>query len=399
MKELLNGTISSPLGFKSNAMHCGIKRKRPDVALIYSIVKAQAAGVFTANKVKAAPVIVDMQQLRGNTAQAIVVNSGNANCCTGKRGERDAWKVVEAAARCLDVSKADVLVASTGVIGKFLPKEAIIKALPELSAGLGFDKAQETAGAIMTTDKFSKQTAVEFEIKGKRVTVGAVAKGAGMICPDMATMLCFVTTDACISAKALKKALASAVDESFNCISVDGEMSTNDSVIILANGLAANELIKQGTPEWNNFTAALQYVCLKLAKMIVEDGEGATKIIQVMVEGAGTKKEACQAAARIANSLLVKTMIAGENPNWGRISACVGASGARFAENKLEIFLQKKVVYKNAMPALKTSETLIRLLKEKNINITVKLHNGTYSHTIWASDLTAEYVKINTEYN
>ncbi len=399
MKEIIDGAITSPLGFKTNALHCGIKKKKIDLALIYSVVKAQASGVFTSNKVKAAPVIVDRQQLRGNFSQAIIVNSGNANCCTGDRGKKDALKIIDSLAKQLDLPKKLILVASTGVIGKFLPKEKIINALPELVKGLGFDKAGQTAAAIMTTDTFAKQTAVEITIKNKRVTIGAVAKGAGMICPNMATMLCFITTDACISVPALKKALRIAADNSFNCITIDGEMSTNDSVLILANGLAGNPRIKENSREFYLFTEALENVCLKLAKMIVKDGEGAAKFIQVTVEGAKTKKEACRAASFIANSLLVKTMIAGENPNWGRIPASVGASGVSFKEDKLEVFLQKRAVYRNAKPALRDSKTLIPLLEKDNIDITVKLHNGNFKHTIWTCDLTMEYVKVNTEYN
>jgi N-acetylglutamate synthase (EC 2.3.1.1)/glutamate N-acetyltransferase (EC 2.3.1.35) len=308
MKELISGTISSPLGFKTNALRCGIKKsEKDDLALIYSIVPAKAAAVFTTNKVKAAPLIVGKEHLRNNRAQAIIANSGNANCCTGRRGIQDVNKVSALVARKLDIPAADVLVSSNVVIGKFLPVEKIIAAVPELVNGLAFDKAQRAARAIMTTDTFEKQLAVEIKCKGKPVTIAAVAKGAGMICPDMATMLCFITTDACISVAALKKALRSAVDASFNRISVDGEMSTNDTAIILANGLAENAGITESGSDFKQFVAGLTHVCVRLAKMMVEDGEGASRVMQITVEGAGTQNEAKRAAGKIANSLLVKT--------------------------------------------------------------------------------------------
>lgn len=399
IKKIKNGTICSPLGFKTNAINCGIKNDKLDLALIYSIVKAKAAGVFTANKVKAAPVLIDIFNLKNNTAQAIIVNSGNANCCTGKKGYADAQEVIDKVADTLEINKTDVLVASTGIIGRYLPKDKIINSIELLASGLEFDKADKTAQAMMTTDSFPKQVAVEIKIGGKRVTIAAVAKGAGMICPNMATMLCFVTTDADISVLGLKKALKIAADGSFNCISVDGDMSTNDTLAILANGLAGNAVIKDKGKNFDLFVKALTQICLELAKMIVIDGEGATKLIEINVHGAKTKQQAIQAAGQIANSLLVKTMIAGENPNWGRIPASVGASGAEFKEDKLEVLLQNIMVYRNATPDIKNRDKLIKLLGKKEINITVKLNNGKFSYTIWGNDLTKEYVRINTEYN
>ncbi len=399
IKEVKNGTICSPLGFKTNAVNCGIKNKKLDLALIYSIVKAKAAGVFTKNKVKAAPVLWDMLNLKNNTAQAIIVNSGNANCCTGKKGYSDAIAESKKVAEVLEIDQADVLVASTGVVGKYLPIDKIIDHIKMLASGLEFDKADKTAQAMMTTDSFPKQFAVEFKINGKKVNIAAVAKGAGMICPNMATMLCFVTTDANISIAGLKKALKIAAEASFNCISVDGDMSTNDTLVVLANGLAGNSLIKDKGSNFDLFVEALKKVCLELAKMIVADGEGATKLIEINVQGAKTKQQAKQAANQIANSLLVKTMIAGENPNWGRIPASVGAAGIDFKEEKIEIFLQNIPVYRKLNPDTKNRNKLIKLLTKKQINITVKLNNGKFSHTVWGSDLTKEYVKINMAYN
>ncbi|MFH1093151.1 MAG: bifunctional glutamate N-acetyltransferase/amino-acid acetyltransferase ArgJ [Candidatus Omnitrophota bacterium] len=399
MKELKKGTISTPLGFKTNALWCGLKKKKFDLALIYSIVRARSAGVFTRNKVKAAPVELGIKNLKDNHAQAIIINSGNANCCTGKRGKEDALLITKLLAAQLKLKTKDVLMSSTGVIGKYLAKEKIISSLPELAGGLGFNNAHKTAQAIMTTDTFSKQVAVEIKIKNKPVTVAAVAKGAGMICPNMATMLCFVTTDANIEQAALKKALKTAVDASFNCISIDGQMSTNDSVIIMANGLAANAMIRENSRESGIFVQALKHVCLELAKMIIKDAEGATKFIEINIKGARNRKAANTAAMAIANSMLVKTMIAGNNPNWGRIPAALGAAGIDLDQEKMELSLQKKVVYKNAKPVLKDQLSLINSLKKKDINITVNLNNGSFEHTVFSSDLTVEYVKVNMAYN
>lgn len=399
MKELKKGTISTPLGFKTSALWCGLKKKKPDLALIYSIVRAHSAGVFTQNLVKAAPVELGIRKLKDNYAQAIIINSGNANCCTGKQGLDDALLISRLLSDQLHLPAKDVLMSSTGVIGKYLPREKIIKALPKLVGGLGFNNAHKASRAIMTTDTFNKQIAVEIKIKNRPVTIAAVAKGAGMIAPDMATMLCFVTTDANIGQAALKKALKAAVDASFNCISIDGQMSTNDSVIIMANGLAANAMINENSREFKIFFQALKYVCLELAKMIVKDAEGATKFIEIIVKGAKSKKAANTAAMAIANSILVKTMIAGNNPNWGRIPAALGAAGVDFDADKLELSLGKKVVFKRAIPVLKDRQGLIKSLKKKEINITANLNNGCFEHTVYSSDLTVEYVKVNMAYN
>ncbi|MCM8813285.1 MAG: bifunctional glutamate N-acetyltransferase/amino-acid acetyltransferase ArgJ [Candidatus Omnitrophica bacterium] len=399
MNVLVDGTISSPLGFKSNGLCCGIRSSKPDLALIYSIVPAQAVGMFTRNRVKAAPVLICQRHLRRRAAQVIVANSGNANCCTGERGMRDARQVVAAVARQLRVAKQLVLPASTGVIGKYLPVEKILAGVPALATGLNFDRAAETARAIMTTDRFPKQLAVELKIGGKRVVIGAVAKGAGMICPDMATMLCFITTDVKITAAALRAALRAAVADSFNCISVDGDMSTNDAAIILANGLADNRLLTEQNVGFKQFTAALRHVCTVLAKQMVEDGEGATKIIEIRVEGAKTPAEAKRACRQMANSPLIKTMIAGENPNWGRIPAAIGAAGVNFAEKNLEIVLQGQTVYARQQPLLKDYAAMHQKLKTKEVQITVRLRRGNCAHRMWASDFTQEYVRINTEYN
>ncbi|RKY37119.1 MAG: hypothetical protein DRP78_01960 [Candidatus Omnitrophota bacterium] len=401
MKDLAQGTISSPLGFKTNALHCGLKDSRNlDLGLIYSIVKANAAGVFTKNKIQGAHIGLDKLHLRDCFAQAIIVNSGNANCCTGKKGQQDIGAITLELARELDLKKSFVLAASTGIVGEFLPCKKILDKIPELAQGIDFSSAQQFAQSILTTDTCAKQSAVEFKIKGKRIVIGAAAKGAGMICPNMATMLCFITTDAYIEPAALKKALSLAVEKSFNCISVDGQMSPNDSVFILSNGLADNELICQQDSEFEIFTKALTYICLKLAKMIILDAEGATKIIQVKVKGAKTKKQARSVNSKIINSPLVKTMAAGENSNWGRIVVCVGTADAFFKPENIEIFLQGKCVYKNLCPALKVeAKHWFKLLRQKEWQIEVNLNAGNYEHTTWTSDLTPEYVKINMGYS
>ena len=398
-KILKDGDICTPLGFKTNAVNCGIKNDKLDLALIYSIVRANAAAVFTKNKVKAAPVLIGQKSLKGNTAQAIIVNSGNANCCTGKKGIEDTLKVIAETAGVLEIDQADVIMSSTGVIGKYLPVDKIIGSIKQLAAGLEFDKAAKTAKAMMTTDTFPKQCCVSLKIGQKTVKIAGVAKGAGMIQPNMATMLCYITTDADIAKNALKKSLKQAADNSFNCISVDGDMSTNDTLCVLANGLAGNKQIKTSEDDFIVFSQALEYVCRELALMIVKDAEGATKVIKVNVESAKNKEQAKAAAYKIANSLLVKTMIAGENPNWGRVPASIGASGAEFNEEKLEVYLQGVAVYRKQTPDTKSRNKLIELLKQDKVDITVKLNSGKACHTVWSNDLTKEYVQINTEYN
>ncbi len=397
-QKRIKGFVTAPLGFKVNAVNAGIRRNKPDMGLIFSVVPAVAAGVFTRNKVKAAPVLISAGRLRKQKAQAILVNSGNANCCTGERGMRDAEALVKKTADLLKIDITGVLMASTGVIGKYLPREKMSAALPDLVKGLDFDRQEAVAKCILTTDKFTKTAEAAFNLGKSRITVGAIAKGAGMIRPDMATMLCFITTDLNISPRALKKALGEAVDMSFNRISVDGDMSTNDTVIVMANGLAGNKLVTVDTPAYKTFLKHLISICKQLAEMMVADGEGATKVIEITVKAAVSKKEARQAAYGMAESLLVKTMIAGENPNWGRIPAAVGASGVRFEEGKLEIKLQGRMVFRGA-PVKVDREALINALKKKRVTIEARLNSGKAEFSVLASDLTAEYVKINTEYN
>lgn len=374
-------------GFRSSALACGLKKSRNlDLALIYSEVPAAACGMFTKNKFTAAPVKVSKEHLRAKQAQAIVVNSANANCYTGKRGLRVALKTAHLTAKLLSLKDTWVLVASTGIIGRQLDFTKVKKALPVLVSSLGKNNGSKAARAIMTTDTKPKELAARINIDGKLVTIGAMAKGAGMIAPDMActersrsaTMLCFITTDGLIEYPALKTALQEAVNESFNMISIDGCMSTNDSVIILANGLAQNKLISLKDENFHKFKTALKKICLGLARMIVSDAEGASKFITIKVCGAKNSNEAKKAGLAIANSNLFKAAVYGENRNLGRIVAAVGASG---------VMLKEDIIIECSP------------FKKRDISVKVDLKIGRGRAVVYTSDLTPEYVKINAKYN
>jgi len=369
-----------PKGFKANGIACGLKKSgKLDLALFYSEIPAKGACKFTTNKIQAAPLKISKKHLGlSRQFQAIIVNSGNANCFTGPAGLRDADETVKAVSRALGLKKESVLINSTGVIGKRLKVAKIKKVIPGLVAGLSKGGINKAKKAIMTTDLFAKEITVKANMGNRVVTISGVAKGAGMIAPNMATMLAFIFTDANISGGALKKALDSCVDNSFNCITVDGCMSTNDSVMALANGAAGNRLIDKGN-DFNAFTKALGFVCLGLAKMIVRDGEGASKFIKIKVRGAKNFKEARIAALSIANSNLFKTAMFGENPNFGRIAAAVGASGIDIREEDFG--------------------TKVSPLDKKDINVEVFLNRGKAGATVYTSDLTPEYIKINAQYN
>ena len=409
MKEI-EGGITAPCGFKASGVHCGIKRNSPDLALIFSKFEAIAAGMFTINKVKAAPVVISQKKLRRGKARAIVANSGNANACTGKKGFENANRMCKVAARELGIDPQEVLVASTGVIGEQLPIEKIEEGIKAAAKNLSSQGSLNAAQAIITTDKKIKQIAVETEIPGqgkKKVKIGAIAKGSGMIAPNLATMLCFITTDACITLDALKEALRIAVDKSFNQISVDGDMSTNDTVIALANGKAGNKTIKTWKRKptlrikdenFEIFCKNLEYVCTYLAKEIVRDGEGATKIFEVKVEGAPFPKDARRIARKIATSNLVKTALAGASPNWGRIMAALGSAHTKVKPEKVDIIIEDIQVVKNGEAAgAPLSELRKRLLKNE-ISIVVKLNQGNCNSIFWGCDLTEKYVKINKRY-
>jgi glutamate N-acetyltransferase/amino-acid N-acetyltransferase len=369
-----------PLGFKASGISCGIKKSgKPDLALFVSQVPAKAAGMFTTNKVLAAPVILCKSLLKNNKIyNAIIVNSGNANCFTGLKGLKDSQDTANILAKALGVRKGSILVSSTGIIGKRLPLDKIKSGIPKLINKLSCNGGKAAGKAIMTTDTFAKEITVKFNIGKKPVTICAVAKGAGMISPNMATLLVFILTDANIAQGELNVALKEAVSNSFNCITVDGCMSTNDSVILLANGKASNVKIKGGSAS-NIFKKALAIVSLELAKMIVYDAEGASKFIQIKVSNAKDFKEAKTAALAIANSNLFKTAVYGENPNFGRIAAAVGASRVEVSERGLKI---------KVSPLIK-----------RDVTVNVSLGKGNTSAVVYTSDLTPEYIKINAEYN
>ncbi|MCX5695086.1 MAG: bifunctional glutamate N-acetyltransferase/amino-acid acetyltransferase ArgJ [Candidatus Omnitrophica bacterium] len=378
MKKYKDGVL--PLGFQASGISCGLKRSgKPDLALFFSEKPAKASGLFTTNNILAAPVALSQAYLKNNNKfQAIIANSGNANCFNGKTGLKDALSTVKALAAVLNLKKEDVLVASTGIIGKRLPVLKIKLGIPGLVKKLSKKGIAEAARAIMTTDTWPKAFTVKFNLGPKVLTICGVAKGAGMISPNMATLLSFIFTDADITQGALNKALKAAVESSFNSITVDGCMSTNDSVILLANGQAANALISKGK-SLDLFTQALSLVCLELAKMIVRDAEGASKFIKISVESARNYKVAKAVALNIANSNLFKTAVYGQNPNFGRIASAAGSIGAGVKEEALKIKVSS--------------------LMKRDIVVNVALNQGKACAVIYTSDLTPEYIKINAEYN
>ena len=402
LKEIKNG-ITAPLGFKAAGVGCGIKKSDKDLALIYSEADALAMGMFTTNKFKAAPVIIDLKHLReSSNFKAIVVNSGSANACTGEKGIKDAEEMAKITAVHLGTKKQEILVASTGVIGKKLPMGKIKKGIADAVEKLSYKGSHSAASAIMTTDTEMKEFSIDTGIKGrgnKTIKIGGIAKGAGMIEPNLATMLVFLTTDACISKEALYEALHTAVNKSFNRITVDGCESTNDSVLIMANGLARNERIKPKSKIFESFAEALIFVCQELAKKITSDGEGATKLIKVNVKGAWDNKDAHRAAKAIAKSALVKTAAYGADPNWGRIVSALGSVKAKVNPEKISLKLQKiSLIEKGKFVKYNEKKLSASLKKSKEIIIDVDLHHGEKQATVWSCDLTEEYVKINAHY-
>lgn len=395
LKTIVSGTVTSPQGFLAGAVESGIKsHKGLDLGILYSEIPCVAAGVFTTNAIKAAPVIVSQKHLQDNSAQAIVVNSGCANACTGDTGIADAAEMARLVAEKFGLSLTDVLVASTGVIGVPLPMYRVRTGINEIKVTK--DGGHELARAMMTTDTFAKEIAILTESNVGGITLGGVAKGAGMIHPNLATMLCFLTTDAMVEPNFLKSALQKAVDISFNMITIDGDTSPSDTVVILANGLAGNETITSHNGKL--FQKALNEICLYLAKCIAEDGEGATKLIEVCVEGALTEFEARLAARTIASSPLVKSAIHGNDPNWGRVVAALGRSGATLDETKLTVYLNNICVMKNGKLALFNKEKASKSLARKEVLIKLELNLGMGKATAWGCDLSEEYVTINSAY-
>ena len=399
MQILENGSVTSPRGFTAAAVAAEIKYTgRTDLAVVYSKVPAQAAAVYTLNRFKAAPLQVTEQNISNGIAQAIVVNSGIANAGMGAEGMRLAREMSDCAAEALNIAKDDVIIASTGVIGMPLPMDKVKNGIQKVSKALYADGGHDAAKAIMTTDTVCKEMAVQLRIDGKVVTIGAMAKGSGMIHPNMATMLGFITTDVNIDNKALQAAFKANIDDSFNMVSVDGDTSTNDMVAILANGQAGNTLLTEESPDFPAFKETLREICIAMAQKIAGDGEGATKLVECTVTGAATKEDARLAAKAIIASSLVKTAIYGNDANWGRIACAAGYSGAQFDPDKVNIFIGDVQVAQNGMGLEFDEAKATETLKQKKVNILVKFNIGNEEATAWGCDLTYDYVSINADY-
>jgi glutamate N-acetyltransferase/amino-acid N-acetyltransferase len=393
------GTVTSPDGFHAGATYAGINKKARygfDLGILFSEVPAVAAALFTTNQVKAAPVTLCQQRLQDGRATAVVVNSGSANACTGEQGLADAAEMTKLVANSLGLASEDVLVASTGVIGEPLPMELIRAGVVKivLSCYGGHDLAK----AIMTTDTVPKETAVDFRVGELDFIIGGVAKGSGMIHPDMATMLCFLTTDATVELDFLRSALRKAVDISFNMVSIDGDTSTNDMVLIMANGRAGNKPFYQGSKEGSAFQSALDKVCVHLAKSIARDGEGATKLIEVTIDGAMKEDEARLAARTAVSSPLVKAAVHGNDPNWGRFIAAAGRSGAKMVESKIDLYIGNIQLVKGGQSLPFSKPSVVQVLKGSEVPIRLSLNMGTAKATAWGCDLSEEYVTINSQY-
>ncbi len=387
-------------GFRFSTIEAAIKKPgRKDLALIYSDVPATASAVFTTSSVKAAPVLVSCENIASGIAQALIVNSGNANACTGEPGIQVAKETTELVAAALGIDAASIQVCSTGVIGVQMPMERIRSCIPGLVNGLGSGTFNDIARAIMTTDTFPKTATGCGESGGVTYTVAGVAKGAGMIMPNMATMLSFIITDAAVEPSFLQKTFRDAVDRSFNAITVDGDMSTNDTCLIMANGMSENPVITAGTSEGVVFADILNDVLLSLAKQIVKDGEGATKFVKILVSGAKDDSDAKRAAMAIANSSLVKTAFFGQDANWGRIFAAVGYSGAEVDQTLLSLSFDNVCMAKNGIFSGDDAETRgTEILKQKEFTVSVGLGVGVGTATVYTSDLTHEYISINADY-
>ena len=399
MKKLSGKNIVSPKGFSAAGIHAGIKHKKKDLAILVSEVPASVAAVFTTNKVQAAPIKVTKEVVyETKKMQALIVNSGNANACTGKQGVADAYEMQALAASKLGIEASLVGVASTGVIGEIMNMEPIQKGVQLLQPTDTLESAIDFSQAILTTDTVMKNTTYSTKIDGVEVIVSGTAKGSGMIEPNMATMLGFITTDANIDSAQLQTALSAITDCTFNSITVDGDTSTNDMVVVMANGLAGHEALTPNHPDWNNFYTTLKLVAQDLAKSIARDGEGATKLIEVEVAGAITSEEARKIAKTIVGSPLVKTAVFGNDANWGRIIAAIGYSGCEVNPEKITIQIGGHTMVENGEPIKFSEEQLIEVLKQSEVKINVFLELGTGHGHAWGCDLTYDYVQINASY-
>lgn len=406
--EQTNGGVCAAKGFKANGVYCGIKKSdspthKNDLGMIVSDAPCAAAAVYTTNKVKGAPIIITQKNLKKSkgTAKAVIVNSKNANTCNAD-GESKAQMMCDLAAKALGIKSEEVIVASTGVIGQILPIEPIEEGIKPLTDGLSYTGNEAAATAIMTTDRIKKEYAVKFEIGGVQCTIGGMAKGSGMIHPNMATTLNFITTDALIEKEALQKALNEIVKITYNCLSIDGDTSTNDMVALMANGLAHNETIKSGTAEFEAFKNALYEVMMHLTKMLAKDGEGASKLIECVCSGAPSTDDAIAVAKSVIGSTLFKCAIFGEDANWGRILCAVGYADAEFDINKVDVDLKSEfgqtAVCRNGAGVEFSEEQAAEILKSDEITVLIDLHAGNADATAWGCDLTYDYVKINGDY-
>ena len=398
LKRISDKNIATPKGFKAVGIHCGLKHKKYDLAVLLSEVPASVAGVFTTNAIQAAPLIVTKEVVQNGKMQAVIINSGNANACTGKQGMIDALTMQEKTAEQFGISPNLVGVASTGVIGEKMNMEPVLKGIGQLEPTDTLEGSIQFSQAILTTDTVMKNTAYRLEVDGKEITIAGTAKGSGMIEPNMATMLGFITTDAKIDSAHLQDALKSVTDLTFNSITVDGDTSTNDMVLVLANGMADNLPLSPVHPDWEAFIQTLHAVAQDLAKMIAKDGEGATKLIEVEVSGAVTDAEARKIAKTVVGSPLVKTAVFGCDANWGRIIAAVGYSGASIDPLGISIKIGNTTVVLDGEPVSFSEEELMIYLKQPEVKIFVGLNKGSGQGIAWGCDLTYDYVQINASY-
>ena len=399
MKQI-EGGITAVQGVQAAGIQAGIKKAGiKDLALIYTDTPATAAGVFTSNSVTAAPVVVCRKHLTDPRVQAIIVNSGNANACTGEPGMTNAYQMAAATAEQLNIKEEQVLVSSTGVIGQQLPMETIENGIQMAAKALSYEGGDDAAEAIMTTDTFPKSTAIEIEVGGKTVRIGGIAKGAGMIAPNMATMLSFLTTDANINSDTLQSALTRVVDNTYNLLTVDTDCSTNDTVLILATGTADNPAIVNASgQDYEAFCDGLMFVCTELVKMLARDGEGATKLVEVVIKQAKNRDDAEKAARAVAESPLVKTAIFANDANWGRIMMAIGKSGAAFDPYQVDVLLGDYPLVKNGMDAGYDEEKATQLFDNDPVRITIDLRAGNTEITMWTCDYSYDYIRINADY-
>lgn len=398
---VFDGTITSPAGFLAGAAYAGIKTlgESPlDVGLLCSDVPCTVAGVFTRNRIKAAPLLLTAERVARGSAQALVVNSGIANACTGEQGQRDAEEMAAIAAARLDLPQEAVLVASTGVIGTHLPMDLLRSAISTIELSASADAGHALAQAIMTTDTFTKERALQLPVEGRQVTIAGIAKGAGMIHPDMATLLVFLTTDAAVERAFLQDALARAVARTFNMVTVDGDTSPNDMALLFANGRAGNRPLAHGHPDAPAFQEALDAVCHYLAVCVARDGEGATRLLTVEVSGARTEEDARRAARTIAGSMLVKAAVHGADPNWGRIIAALGRSGAEIVPEHIELLLEDLPLMRQGRPLPFDRERARQLMLGREVRFRLHLGLGDGFAEAWGCDLSEEYVTFNSAY-